>query len=440
MKPPAKSADIVLKALKKVPLASKLQQTVNIPVLTNKESRNLLNAINSSFRKALDDSRHPDDVFPPASINNTYANKADDHVYRVLKATPTTENDKHPDLRTLMDPGTIGLFEQHIWQGTATLDLAVKCLQKYISLELQNPRGNHRRDGGLIMLSLLNQQNMIRGVPEPPLRGWLTAALLLSSKPTYPIGWVLKYLEQKKFADARALIAELFTAYTNIYRSKPLEAIALFVHILKYKEKSYRRQVSLHPRTKIAGRLEPERLMRLSNLFEDEAVIRSGLLVDTAQMLYNKADVTGRRLIAEALDLWNLEPSAFGGQVALKHFNNPFPGVGYLVSLGMSDSSDIALERGGIVSNAIMGLQVIKELLRMNQQELAKEATRIVSERLLPVKEAVEEEVSTLDNQLELLRALLESDGRKLNLANEYVWDTTLRDVRKLNPAGAEDT
>ncbi|KAF3915231.1 hypothetical protein ABW20_dc0109002 [Dactylellina cionopaga] len=400
MKPFRRStAEVVLNALapsrslaaKTAGPIQKFANLINAPVLTAKEAKLLLNEINSSFRRTLDQSRPPDDAHPSASIHHTSTNKADDHIYGVLTEIPAS-TEKHDDLRGLLPPNLrdkdpISSIEYLVTQDGASDSLIASFLKDYVYLESTKPGAGGRRNGGVVVWKIL-QSRMPGQVPAAGVRKWLAAALLLSSRPTIPFEWVLRYLEHEKAWDAKSLLREIFTAYGRIYSTS--EAVKLFLHFLKTGDKEYRRKVSQQPTTKAAKLLDMKTLAVVSAALAKQVPNREPLLSAPAMMLYKRGNQEDRKLLAENLDLWDVPQSAWGAEIAILQLGDPLPGVEYLSNI--DDTTKFFDEANySLASKVVVGLLVTNKLLELKKQTLADNMIQtIVGKLLVPLAEMLD--------------------------------------------------
>lgn len=348
MKGAPRSTNLFFKNLQLQPKPSgplaRLSSVFNHPVLTDSESRILLNEVNSSFRNALKESRHPDDIRPPPSIHNAYANKADNHIYQVLTDPRPASPPNIGSLRNLLgsealvdtsyqlerhERSPITIFQNHLLQGTADVDLAVQCCKTYVLNRLKSGPGEINPNEGVRMYKMMRGNSLFLdrlNIPHVPLRGWLTAALLLSQHPSIPFQWLSQFLEVSNFGSFRGVLSEIMTSYGKIYNTpeSPNEDVKFFVHILRAKDREYRLSVSGHPTTKSNLHLGLRPLLDLHTSIQSlNQTLPPQLFEDIAQKLYRRTDDKGKQMLAESIDLWNGQQSAFGVEVLIE--------TGYLV-------------------------------------------------------------------------------------------------------------
>ncbi|KAK6497633.1 hypothetical protein TWF481_012038 [Arthrobotrys musiformis] len=342
MKGAPRSTKHILKSLQSQskpsgPLAS-LGSIFNHPVLTDSESRVLLNEVNASFRNALRESRHPDDVRPPPSIHNAYANKADNHIYHIVADPQPVSPAKTGSLRDLLssealvdtsddlkihERSPITIFQNHLLQGTANLDLAIQCCKTFVLNQIKSVPYPGSENEGLRMYNMIRGNSFFvlpSGVPHMPLRGWLAAALLLSHKPSIPFTWVSPFLNIYDVGAFRGILSEIITSYGKIYNTpeSPNEDVKFFIHLLKIKDQGYRQRISEHPTTKTSLHLGFKPLLDFNasiDKFEGEPPPR--LFAGMAQKLYKRTDKEGKQMLADNLSLWDKQRSPFGVEVLI---------------------------------------------------------------------------------------------------------------------------
>ncbi|KAK6506433.1 hypothetical protein TWF506_011343 [Arthrobotrys conoides] len=344
MKGSSRSSKLFLKSLltQSKPLGplGKLSSVFNHPVLTDSESKILLNEVNSSFRNALKESRHPDDIRPPPSIHNAYANKADNLIYQVLTDPRPASPPNIGSLRDLLDSealvdtpnrlerhecSPITTFQNHLLQGTADIDLAAQCCKEYVFNQLKSKSGYQSNENeGVRMCRMIRGNSIFLDrfeIPRPPLRGWLTAALLLSRRPLVPFQWLVRLLEASHFKAFQSVLSEIMTSYGKIYNTSesPNEDVKFFVHILKAKDPDYKMMVSEHPTTKTSHILKLTPLINLHTSMQtlNTSRPRLHLFESMAEKLYRTKNNEGRRMLAESMDLWNTTQSPFGMEVLI---------------------------------------------------------------------------------------------------------------------------
>ncbi|EPS40211.1 hypothetical protein H072_6006 [Dactylellina haptotyla CBS 200.50] len=338
------NSEAVLKAFSTTKRVGPIQRLSNIfthPVLTDGESKALLNEINSSFRKNLDQARHPNDVRPPPSIQNRYANKADNHVSRVVTEI-SEQSGKQDDLRTLLDskilidPSPIAVFERHYSERTATPHLAIECLQRYIALELHQRGRGGRHNGGFMLWQLINTDPNFAHDKMPvskSLKSWLTAALLLSNHAGVPLKWARRLLEGEDYDRATNQFEAIWKSYERIYPEIPNAGIQLFLHILKFRDPDYRAWPSRFSHsTPVIYHMRPQDLISLSDALQN--VMHKSALETIGKLLYRRADNDGKRLLAEARQLWVQEASSLNAEIELVHDGNPELVIKHLRSIG----------------------------------------------------------------------------------------------------------
>ncbi|KAK6540368.1 hypothetical protein TWF694_009169 [Orbilia ellipsospora] len=409
------NADVILGVLKrgvkpKPGPFQRLSNFINAPVLTEKESRAWLNEINSSFRTALDGARHQNDIRPPASIQNTYANKADNHVSRILTEIPTSE--KHEDLRNLLDPeglvdtSPIAIFEKHYAENTATVLLASACLQKYV-LDAQKKGFVVTDSGGFDLWKVIQHDpkfvddcgpiaitgdqigDMIN--QEGRFRFWLVVALMISPRPTIPFQWVRSMIEHQRY-DAAALTLKLIcNAYEFINSGlRSNTGLKLFIHFLNSGDPKYRAQPSkwVH-RTRTINTLSLDELRDIYRAVSTSRTGRRMVLQNLGAEFYRSADEEGKQRLAESFRLWGFPMSAIHAEIALVHFGDFGPAVDYFLSSG--DSTPSPLLDPGFRPEAIItvGMLAANKLASMGKQEVAEKIDVVLSEKFLsPLKEA----------------------------------------------------
>ncbi|KAF3912268.1 hypothetical protein AA313_de0202491 [Arthrobotrys entomopaga] len=409
------NADIILGVLKrgtrpKPGPFQRLSNFINSPILTEKESRAWLNEVNSSFRTALDEARHQNDIRPPANIQNTYANKADNHVSRILTEIPTTE--KHDDLRNLLDPkglvdnSPIAIFEKHYAENTANIPLASACLQKYV-LDARNKGFLVIDDGGFDLWKLIQHdpkfvddcgplaaspKQMADMAPhEGRFRYWLSVALLISSRPTIPFQWVLRRVEHKKYYDAAIMLNVVCSAYKFANSASISNAgLRLFIHFLNCADPKYRPwTLKWGHQSKMLHNISPQDLGDLYTLISASSKGRRMILQNLGAEFYRSTDEEGKQLLAESFNLWGFPGSAIHAEIALVHFGDFGPAVDYFLSAG--DSSLDPLFDPGFKPEAIItiGMLAANKLGKMGKQEVADKIDAILSDKFLSrLKEA----------------------------------------------------
>ncbi|KAF3080154.1 hypothetical protein TWF102_002464 [Orbilia oligospora] len=348
MKGTSRSSKLFLKSLQvqSKPLGpfAKLASVFNHPVLTDSESKVFLNEVNSSFRNALKESRHPDDIRPPPSIHNAYANKADNHIYQVLTDPRPTSPPHVGNLRNLLDSealvdtrnrlekhecSPITTFQNHLLQGTADLNLATECCKEYVLNQLKSKPDQVYGNEGFRMCNMIRGNSLFLdrfGIPHPPLRGWLIASLLISRRPLIPFQWLVASLEASHIRTFQSVLSEIMTSYGKLYNTpeSPNEDVKFFVHMLRAKNKDYRMRVSEHPTTKTSVVLKVIPLLNIhvsmqnlnKSLPTSEPQLQ--LFEVMAEKLYRKKDDEGKRMLAESMGLWNTIQSPFGMEVLIE--------------------------------------------------------------------------------------------------------------------------
>ncbi|KAK6331679.1 hypothetical protein TWF718_002225 [Orbilia javanica] len=386
MKGAPRSTKLFLKTLQSQPKPAgpfaKLASVFNHPVLTDSESRILLNEVNSSFRNALKESRHPDDIRPPPSIHNAYANKADNHIYQVVTDPRPASPPNISNLRNLLgsealvdtnhslqrhERSPITIFQNHLLQGTADIDLAVQCCKTYVLNQLKFKSDAESVNDGFRMYKMLRGNSLFldrQNIPHAPLRGWLAAALLLSRQPSIPFQWLSQSLEVEDFESFRGLLSEVITSYGKIYNTaeSPNEHIKFFVHILRARDRDYRLKVSDHPTTKASLHLGFKPLLDLNTSMRSlNKTPPPQLLEDMAQKLYRRSDDEGKRILAESIHLWDRQQSAFGVEVLIES-GNLIGAADYLASFSPNKPS---LEPW---QHIVLGLLLARQLKRTREE------------------------------------------------------------------------
>ncbi|KAK6524512.1 hypothetical protein TWF281_011419 [Arthrobotrys megalospora] len=395
MKGNPRSTNLVLKTLQSSskppgPL-SRLASIFNHPVLTDSESKVLLKEINSSFRNALNESRHPNDIRPPPSIHNAYANKADNHIFKVLTDPRPASPPNVGSLRDLLDPealvdtgsllkvhdkSPISIFQNHLLQGTADLPLAVECCKAFIRLQrTSNPYSNQ----GLRMYQMIYGNSLFfhrNDIPYTPLRPWLTAALLISREPTIPFQWLMQYLESRDHGNFISLLKEIMTAYGKIYNTAASsnQEVKFFVHLLKLREKDYRIRISEHPPIKASMHIDWGVIIKLNALmhnYKDEP-----LLEPVVRKLYRGKDDEAKRMLAESMHLWDTHRSLFGVEVLVEK-GDILGAADYLINLPDRERID------ALSSNVVLGLLLARKLKEEQEEKVLADRVMETAERSL---------------------------------------------------------
>ncbi|EWC47932.1 hypothetical protein DRE_02814 [Drechslerella stenobrocha 248] len=396
----------------------RLGRIFNQPVLTERESRKLLSEINSTFRIAANRSHLQDDVInPPATL------------YKTLAQMPATHSHEKQNLRSLLsshqlvDNSSLGVFQKHIAEGTITEAITIECLKKHITLQLNEPEKSRvYRNHGLTMWYMLKASKYPTpdALPGPPLRSWLVAALMLSTKPSILFKWLVSYMSYRKRSDAGALLREILISHKKIYGSAD-ETVAFFVHLLRLHDAEYVGNTALHPRgdlVKILGRYR--------GLSADIAAIRwldqqnHSILVGATRMLSGWASPEGRELLAANMKAWDVPVRDLSAQLLLE-LRDPVPNVKH--SHGLAGVSSDHTNWGTIQ----YALRVIQRLVVTNQPHTLVDTTaKALLEKLLPLKaENGSEDKGHLakGNIHRLVKTLLDdSDEGRLSLVSGEAW------------------
>ncbi|KAK6338041.1 hypothetical protein TWF696_001512 [Orbilia brochopaga] len=408
-------------SLAAAPLAitDRLSRAINHPVLTPKESNQLLNEINSSFRKALDESRHPNDVRPPAHVSNLYANRADHHVSTL------------PNLRTLLerghlpDHGPIATFKQHIDHGTATEALAIDCLKSYISLEMKlrkrhpNQQPQDSDGGSQIWHMLKNSPFMFQKlIPDPPLQRWLTAALLLSTQPTVPFNWLAELLHQKQFDAASRLFKDILMSMKNIFGVE--DTVAFFVHFIKLRLPEYRRDTMLFPQSDLITRFHVRHLRKTAINLTRVGADAPPIIANMAETLYGWAGAGGRELLADHVRLWDQHGSRFGASLSLSRHGDTAPAVRYFNLRYNGDGIPVDLK------TIRLAMQVVQRLVVTGSRSVAIDVAKMMESSIeaagVVVGESHELEVMRGIAGRTLARFLARSSEEQIQYVTEGEW------------------
>ncbi|KAK6345936.1 hypothetical protein TWF730_010275 [Orbilia blumenaviensis] len=382
MKGPSRSTKLLLRNLPAQPKPSgpiaRLASIFNHPILTDSESKILLNEINSSFRNALKESRHPDDIRPPPSIHNAYANKADNHIFQVVTDRPASpplvgnlrdllSSEELSNEYEIDNNSPINIFVTHLLQGTADLPLAAECCKQLVlQLKKSDDINSLDRNGGLRLHRKIYGNPLFYnkdGTPKVPLRGWLAASMFFSKRPSLPFSWLTEYLEREDYTSFRTLLSEIITSYGKIYNTpeSPNENVKLFIHILKARDDSYRHRVSEHPSTLPITRAILPVFTELSTAIR-ESGDKMVLLTPVAYKLYKKGNNEAKKMIADTLDLWDTQRSPVGAEILIDQ--GDFLGAAeYLVNHpGKAGSKDLSL-------GVVVGLMITRKLRDMRGEK-----------------------------------------------------------------------
>ncbi|KAJ6258736.1 hypothetical protein Dda_6788 [Drechslerella dactyloides] len=423
-------------------IADRLSRAINYPVLTPKESNQLLSEINSSFRKALDESRHPNDIRPPARITNAYANRADHHVSTLLVDKPNLRNLLEPG--QLTDPGPIALLKQHIEQGTATELLAIDCLKSYISLYMKR-RARHPGtppldDAGRQIWDKLKNSPLMLGkpYPDPPLRQWLTPALLLSNKPTIPFTWFAQLVDQQR-VEAAAMLRDILVSMKKIFGAD--DTVTFFVHFVKLRMPEYRDNNSLHPQLDLTLRLHNPDLTRASLSFQQLYTDSPPLLSKIAESLYSWAGPAGKELLADNIKLWDTPITRSSASMSLSQHGDVNPAVQYFRNLWNANRTAqlVGLKKIQLAMRAVQRLAVTGR--RSMAVDLADIMVKSISSMGVATKHSREMRATREAASDALARFIEGSDDEQLDLVTDGTWEQVVAGLRheKTSPETVAD-
>jgi len=320
------------------------------------------------------------------------------------------------------------LFILLIEYSTATSQLTATCLRIYVNQLLTALKGpvsedNTSRpvpkpDGALVVIHLLRVSNLIPRIGPPlqdrNLTNWLTAGLLLSSKPSYPLVWVNECISNGNFSQAGEILWAIIQAYTKIYDEK--SAVDLFLHIIGH--------TPMIQHTRTSRRLTPASLEKFRTLsMHENAGPATNILNKIARKMYEQTSSESiQKSIVDAINIWNPSEPGLTSYLKLKHYRDPYPGLDYLLDPVHSSSR---WKQNNPKEHTMLGLQIAQEFYRMEQPFLAETVLKIIQQG-----EFGADIIKTQFNSIREMKAELESLIAELakTVSMQHFWSSERED------------